>query len=107
MYVYAVLLLYYEYVRYVSEAWYSHKLFIYLNLTFHTIHMIIFGGMHSEVFLILAIARCIILSLILVTQCMTIKRSASNRIVSSDNFEMTTIERSKSFFDYNEVRRDP
>ena len=42
VYAYAAILLFQEYVRLVAEAWYSHKLFIWSNLLFHTAHLAVF-----------------------------------------------------------------
>lgn len=45
-YLFAAILLYYEYVRLVSEAWYSHKLFIWSNLALYSIHLATFYQLH-------------------------------------------------------------
>ena len=92
----------------VSEAWYAHKLFIYLNLFLHTAHIAMFAGLHSKIFLMLAIVRCVVLSLIVVTQCLTVKRSAKDRLTRSNpRVDVYSIERSMSFIDRSEFRNDP
>ena len=64
VYSYAGILLYKEYVRKVSEAWYSHKLFIWSNLVFHSAHLSIFWSLHSEALAVMTLLRCICLLLI-------------------------------------------
>ena len=64
VYSYAAILLFKEYVRWVSEAWYSHKLFIWSNLVFHSAHLAIFWSLHSKMLVSMTFLRCVCLLLI-------------------------------------------
>ena len=71
IYVFASILLYYEYVRKVSEAWYSHKLFINLNLVCHVAHVALFYEMYSGALIYIGISRCMVFFGISITQCLS------------------------------------
>ena len=71
IYIFASVLLYYEYVRLVSEAWYSHKLFINLNLVLHVAHLALFYQMYSGPLIYIGLARCMVFFGISLTQCLS------------------------------------
>lgn len=71
VYIYASVLLFQEYERKVSEAWYSHKLLIWANLVFNCVHLAVFWPLYSETLALLALAKCVTLSLIAAAQFMT------------------------------------
>ena len=56
----ASLLLYYEYVRHLSEAWYCHKLFIWVSFVFQFCHLWTFFELYSGLNAMLTALRCII-----------------------------------------------
>ena len=71
VYAISAVILYKEYVRLVSEAWYSHKLFIWSNLVLHTVHVAVFWDFHAETLALLALGKCTCLLLITICQFMT------------------------------------
>ena len=76
VYIFAAILLYYEYVRLVSEAWYCHKLFAWSNLVLHGTHLAVFFELHAaRTSHVLGIARCLILIALVVTQWITKRKT--------------------------------
>ena len=106
VYVFAAMLLKYEYVRLVSEAWYSHKLFIWSNLVLYSLHLIIFYSFHEKIFAVLNITKCVILFLIIWAQWKTKPKTLSkiNRpsLLSNDAYKRAG---SNEAFDYQEILR--
>lgn len=102
-YLFAAILLYYEYIRMVSEAWYAHKLFVYSNMVLHTVHLCVFFPLYWGVHISLNLVRCCVFVAIASTQWMTKKRSSKQRILDS-KIDRMEILRSTSLIDQNELK---
>ena len=94
----SAVILYDEYVRLVSEAWYSHKLFIWSNLVFHTTHLAVFWDLHAKKLALMTLAKCMCLLLITIAQFMT-KPQTSNNSINSHSDNKVEIRRSTSVVD--------
>ena len=87
----ASLLLYYEYVRHLSEAWYCHKLFIWVSFVFQFCHLWTFFELYSGLNAMLTALRCIIFIAIVFLQMNTRQKEGSRLMriafeTDDDNF---------------------
>ena len=66
VYVFAAMLLRYEYIRKVSEVWYAHKLFIWSTMFLNLLHLTMFFSVYLIVHKVLQFIRLAVLILILI-----------------------------------------
>ena len=66
VYIFAAVLLRYEYIRYVSEVWYAHKLFIWSTMFLNLLHLAMFFSVYLIVHKVLQFVRLAVLILILI-----------------------------------------
>ena len=76
----AALLRHDEYMRDLSEVWYTHKLYLHGNLLLHIVFIAIFFPYFSYVFIVLEVSRDIILLNLIFCLLATKRRGRSSRI---------------------------
>jgi len=85
----AAMLLYYEYVRCLSEAWYAHKLFIWTSFVCQFCHICVFFDLYSRLSSILTAVRCLIFIVIAIMQLFT-RTKAEPRTLKDDDYMRDT-----------------
>ena len=86
VYVFAAILLHYEYMRQVTEAWYAHKFFIWSNLTLRIVHLIFFFPILSVLPSALEVTRISILGFIMGVTIMSSRKTVRNRSMKNSDF---------------------
>ena len=85
-YIFAAYLLFYEHVRKMREAWFTHKFFVWANFILGCAHMACFWPIYDTLIQTMCIIRQAIFLMLMIAQCFMENR---HRLVSqpnSDNF---------------------